>query len=84
MSNIAEGFERSGRKEFGQFLAVAKGSTGEILSQLYVARDQGFIGESDFERLAEECRRTGRTTGGLIRYVRSTPVQGSRFKPVRN
>ncbi|MDX1947729.1 MAG: four helix bundle protein [Pirellulaceae bacterium] len=41
MSNIAEGFERGGDQEFVQQLAVAKGSCGEVRSQLYAALDQG-------------------------------------------
>jgi len=41
LSNIAEGFERGGDKEFLQFLAVAKGSCGEVRAQLYIALDQG-------------------------------------------
>ncbi|HEX9628978.1 MAG TPA: four helix bundle protein, partial [Pyrinomonadaceae bacterium] len=51
LSNIAEGFERGGDKEFLQFLAVAKGSCGEVRAQLYIAVDQGYLSQDLFERL---------------------------------
>ncbi len=51
MSNIAEGFSRRSRKEFTQFLFVAKGSAAEVQSQLYIALDQGYISKEKFQIL---------------------------------
>ena len=47
MSNIAEGFERSGLGEFHQFLVIAKASCGELRSQLYVSQDVGYLAEDE-------------------------------------
>ncbi|HQO65044.1 MAG TPA: four helix bundle protein, partial [Syntrophorhabdus sp.] len=51
MSNIAEGFERGTNKEFIQFLFIAKGSAGEVRSQLYLALDLGYINQDVFDSL---------------------------------
>ncbi len=49
MSNIAEGFERGGNKEFVQFLYVAKASSAEVRSLAYVASDIGYIDKKSFD-----------------------------------
>lgn len=58
MSNIAEGFERGGDQEFIQHLAIAKGSCGELRSQMYVALDQGYISQSTFKGCTRTLKRS--------------------------
>jgi S23 ribosomal protein. len=55
-SNIAEGFERRSRKEYLNFPNIAKGSAGEIRSQLYVAFEIGYLERSELEILREKAR----------------------------
>jgi four helix bundle protein len=70
VSNIAEGFERTGGgREFRHFLSMAKGSTGEIRSQLYVALDAGLLSQVDFDRISAMALETGRLIGGFMRYL---------------
>jgi len=79
LSNIDEGFERDGKKEFIQFLSVAKGSTGEVKAQLYVAIDQGYLTQSEFDKVAALVNETGRMIGGLIGYLKQSGIKGSKF-----
>jgi four helix bundle protein len=69
MSNIAEGFERGTRKEFVQFLHIAKGSNGEVRSQLQVAADQQYIGENDFTTLRDLSATLSKQLAAFIRYL---------------
>lgn len=80
MSNIAEGFERSGSGEFVQFLAVAKGSAGEVRSRLYIALDQKYIAREDFSRLSKSAADTARMVAGLMNYLRKAGVKGTKYK----
>ncbi len=65
MSNSAEGFERSNPNEFHQFLVLAKSSCAEVRSQLYIALDIGYIGESEFHQLLDQAQKVGRIVRGL-------------------
>jgi len=79
-SNIAEGFERGGDKEFIQALMVARGSSGEVRSQLYVALDEGYITTSQFEELTGQAMAVSRLIAGFIKYLQGSELRGSKFK----
>ena len=80
MSNIAEGFERGGNAEFRQFLAVAKGSVAEVEAQLYVARDQEYITQPQFETMQALAQSTKRQIAGFMNYLSKTTFRGQKFK----
>ncbi|MEZ5307141.1 MAG: four helix bundle protein [Pyrinomonadaceae bacterium] len=80
VSNIAEGFERDGNKEFMQFLSIAKGSAGELRAQLFVALDQNYLPRNDFERIRALLTENSRTISGLISYLKQTNLRGPKRK----
>ncbi len=69
MSNIAEGFERGSKKEFVRFLRIAKGSSGEVRSQLYVALELGYVNPVEFGRLKTKTEDVSKTLSGFINYL---------------
>jgi len=80
MSNIAEGFERGGDKEFAQFLSTAKGSCGEVRSQLYVALDQAYLTQTEFDGLYTGSIEVGRLLSGFMGYLKQSELRGNKFK----
>ena len=79
MSNIAEGFERDGNGEFRQFLYIAKGSVGEVRSQLYAALDDEYIDQQTFDRLTELAMEVSRILKGFIKYLERTELAGQKY-----
>ncbi len=72
-TNIAEGFERSSRKEYLQFLNIAKGSAGEVRSLCRVAFDVGYLSESMYNELREAALVISRSLFNQIQAIRAAP-----------
>lgn len=70
-SNISEGYERDGKNQFLYFLAIAKGSCGELRTQLKIAYNLNYLGNEDYEALNEKCLSTSKQIKGFIKYLKS-------------
>jgi four helix bundle protein len=79
MSNIAEGFERGGNQEFVQFLYIAKGSCGEVRSQLYVALDQQYIDQKVADHLVTLLKRLSVMIKHLIDHLKRSGMRGPKY-----
>jgi len=79
MSNIAEGFERGGNQEFVQFLYIAKGSCGEMRSQLYVALDQDYVDRKLVESLLVTLKRLSVRIKHLIDHLKQSGMRGPKY-----
>jgi four helix bundle protein len=72
MSNICEGFDSLSNKEFIRFLTYSRRSCSEVQSCLYVALDQEYINEEDFEASYSQCKKIRKMIDWLIRYLKQS------------
>lgn len=73
MSNVAEGFESRTQSIFVDHLGRARGSAGEVRAQLYVALDQDYLSEPEFEPTYDLVETISRRLFRLIQYLKSQP-----------
>lgn len=71
-SNIAEGFERESNNQFIYFLIIAKGSCGELRTQLFLTYKIGYITDETHKALREKCIMVSKQLSTFIKYLRST------------
>jgi len=69
-SNIAEGSPRNSKADFSRFIEISTGSVFELVSQSYIARNQGFLRENEFEKIYTNGDEIDRMLSGL----RNSPV----------
>ncbi len=79
MANIAEGFIRRSDREFIQFLFIAMSSAAEVQSHLYIALDQNYVDEKQFEEIYEQANKTAMIISGLIKYLRNKSTKPTKL-----
>jgi four helix bundle protein len=70
-SNISEGYERDSKNQFVYFLVIAKGSCGELRTQLRIARTLNYLNEEEYKNINEKCISVSKQLAGFINYLKN-------------
>jgi four helix bundle protein len=84
MHNIAEGFDGGSNAEFIKFLRDSQRSCTEVQSQLYVALDQAYISQDEFNALYNQAAKTHAKVGGFIRYLLNSSQRDNGSSDTKN
>ena len=84
MHNIAEGFDAESTAEFIKFLRYSKRSCTEVQSELYVALDEKYLSEAEFQDAYEQARRTRAAVRGFINYLLRYKARGKSDSATEN
>ena len=80
MDNIAEGFERDGKKEFINFLYISKGSLGETRSQVHRSYDAKHFNDEVYNELLNDCLNLSGKISHFITYLSRSDYDGTKKK----
>ena len=73
-SNIAEGQSRNTKKEFIQFLHIAKGSNSELMTQFLLCLDFEYLKKEEIQKVMNLCTEIDGLLGGLIKSLKTNLV----------
>jgi four helix bundle protein len=74
MNNICEGFDSRSNNEFIRFLTYSRRSCSEVQNCLYIARDQKYISEKEFQNTYDHCAKIRKIIDGLTRHLKNHQI----------
>ena len=80
ISQAKKGFARKSNREFIQFLYISKSSAAEVQSEFYVALDQGYVTQEDFDSIYNQADIVSKLDSGFIKYLESQLKQPKQLK----